>query len=304
MYNYFLEYLKSYNPEDVVSKKDVEIRKKFYFLLKKGLILANPYKLHIVRKIEAPRGVPIIYTSTHGFKDDLLNTMIIMDNHAYTLFGSLDQFYRTFDGVLAHLFGVVVVDRDDKKSREASIPKMQRAMSFGTNGLVFPEGAWNLTDAELAMQLFSGYHNLAKLTKAVIVPIATHIEGKNCYGIQDGAMDLKKYDKIKANQILRDKFASLKWELMEEYSNYSCIPRIELEKEKSLREQWEEYKENLKGEVKYYIEEKEKKYPYKDKNIISAEEVFAVLDEIEIKLNNSFVLSKTKNLNRGFNNKN
>lgn len=99
----------------------------FYPLLRMGMTAANPYKLHVVRKIETLKGVPIIYTPTHGYKDDLLNSMILINDPAYTLFGSIDQFYKTFDGILAHLFGVIIVDRDDEKSREVSLPKMQRA---------------------------------------------------------------------------------------------------------------------------------------------------------------------------------
>lgn len=295
MNNKYLEYLKSYDPNKVVSKKDVKIRKKIYPFLKFPLKMVNPYKLHIVRKINPPQNKPLIYTPTHGFKDDLLNTMILIDDHVYTLFGSIDQFYKTFDGVLAHIIGVVIVDRDDKKSRKTSIPKMKRAMSFGANALIFPEGAWNLTDAELVMQLYPGFYRLAKLTNSLVVPVATHIEGKNCYGIQDEAIDVSKYTEDEARKVLRDRLSTLKWELMERYSNYSNINRQILEKEKTLKEQWEEYKTKLKSEPKYYIEEKEKNYPFKDKNIISEDEVFSNLDNIEIKTNNAFVLKRIKN---------
>ncbi len=294
MNNKFLEYLKSNDPNEVVSKKDIEIRKKIYPFLKFPLKLVNPYKLHIVRKVTPPNNRPLIYTPTHGFKDDLLNTMILIDDHVYTLFGSIDQFYKTFDGILAHIIGVVIVDRDDKESRRTSIPKMKRVMDFGANALIFPEGAWNLTDSELVMKLYPGFYRLAKLTNALIVPVATHIEGKNCYGIQDEAIDISNYNETNAKKLLRDKLSTLKWELMEKYSNYSYVNRYELEKEKTLKEQWKELKIKLKSEPKYYIEEKEKNYPFKDKNVVSSEEVFSIFDNVEIKSNNAFVLTKVR----------
>ncbi|MDD2409482.1 MAG: lysophospholipid acyltransferase family protein [Bacilli bacterium] len=292
MYNYYLEYLKSYDPEVAVTEQGVKIRKKLHPILKKVLPLANPYKLTIVRKIPVPKDIPIIYTPTHGFKDDLLNTMIIINDHAYTLFGSLDQFYKTIDGSLAHLFGVVIVDRDDPKSRAASLPKMERAMNFGTNGLIFPEGAWNLSDNELVLKLYPGFYKLAKATNAKIVPVATHTVGKKCYGIQDESIDILQYNEQEARIVLRDKLATLKRELIEKYSDYSNLPHKELEKEKVLKEQWEDYKVYLKSQPKYYIEEKEKNYPYVDKNIVTEEEVFSILDNVDITKRNAHILSK------------
>lgn len=293
MYFRYLEYLKSYNPEVAVTENGVKKRKKAFPILKQALPLFNPYKLTIVRKTPAPKDCPIIYTPTHGFKDDLLNTFIIIDDHAYTLFGSLDQFYKTIDGPLAHLFGVVIVDRDDPKSRAVSIPKMERAMNFGTNGLIFPEGAWNLTDNELVMKLYPGFYKLAKATNAKIVPVATHIVEKKCYGIQDEAIDILQYDEQEARIVLRDKLATLKRELIENYSDYSNIPRKELEKEKTLKEDWEENKVFLKSQPKYFIEEKEKNYPYVDKSIVTEEQVFSVLKNVELTRQNAHVLAKS-----------
>ncbi|MDD4706556.1 MAG: lysophospholipid acyltransferase family protein [Bacilli bacterium] len=293
MYFRYLEYLKSYDPKVAVTEKGVKKRKQVFSILKKCLPLFNPYNLTIVRKAPVPKDVPIIYTPTHGFKDDLLNTMIIIDDHAYTLFGSLDQFYKTIDGPLANLFGVVIVDRDDPKSRAASIPKMERAMSFGTNGLIFPEGAWNLTDNELVMKLYPGFYKLAKATNAKIVPVATHIIGEKCYGIQDESINILQYDEQEARLVLRDKLATLKRELIENYSDYSNISHEELEKEKTLKEEWEEYKVYLKSQPKYYIEEKEKNYPYIDKNIVTEKEVFSVLENVKITKQNAHILAKT-----------
>lgn len=49
------------------------------------------------------------------------------------------------------------------------------------------------------------------------------------------------------------------------------------------------------AEPQFYIEEKEKNYPYKDKTIISEEEVFASLEQVKITKENALVLAKTLN---------
>lgn len=278
--------------------------------MKQALILANPYKLKIIRKSKLTDERPIIFVPNHGFKDDLLNAMIVADKHAYTLFGSIDQFYNSFDGQLANLFGVVVVDRDDPESRRTSIPKMEQAMNYGTNGLIFPEGCWNLTDNELTMKLYNGFYKLALKTNALIVPIGLHIVDKICYAIRDEAIDISDFSLEEAKIVVRDTLASLIYELMSHAAKasknsvklyidgetYCCFSKEQLETNGlSLKEQWEIEKARRKAEPQFYIEEKEKNYPYKDKTIISEEEVFASLEQVKITKENALVLAKTLN---------
>jgi hypothetical protein len=281
MYNKNLEYLMSYNVDEVMSQKSVLRRKKLYPLLRRVMILTNPYKLHIIRKSELPKDRPLIFTPNHGFKDDLLNAMIVADRHFYILFGSYDQFYYTFDGQLANLFGVVMVNRDDPKSKETAIPKMIKAIEYGTNALIFPEGCWNLTDSELIMKLYSGFYRLAVSTNALIVPIGLHIEGKNCYAIRDNVLDITKLTLQNSKDVLRDKMSTLQYELIEKYSGFS---RKKLENcGLSLKEQWEYEKARRKSQVKYYIEEKEINYPFNDSTGIEYEAVMADIERVERK---------------------
>ena len=254
------------------------------------LIIANPYKLHIVRKAAIPKGKPVIYASTHGFKDDIQIAYILMNDHAYLQLGGLDHFFKSPQGILAWLIGVALVDRYDKNSRAASLPKMKLAMQFGANILMFPEGAWNLTDSLLVRKLYSGVYRLAMSENALIIPIATHIENKNCYAILDEPFDISVYDKEKGLCVLRDKMGSLKFELMEQYSSFS---RNELESAgKSLKAAWEEQKEVLLYESKHYRSKKHELYTpyYIDKSITVYAEAFAHLRDIKITKDNAFLL--------------
>jgi hypothetical protein len=283
----------SNDPEKVVSRSGVRFRKFIFPLMRLILIIANPYKLHIVRKAEVPKGKPVIYASTHGFKDDVLNAVLVAGRPMYMQGGALGHFYNSIDGVLAWLIGVVLVDRADKESRVSSIPKLHRAMEFGMNTLIFPEGAWNLTDSLLVMKLYRGVYRLAVSTKAFVVPIATLTVGKNCYAALGEPLNITKYECEEGLGVLRDELATLKYAIMKEHSSYS---RNDLEKGgKTLRESWEETKRQLVNEAHHSTQEQEYKelrsiHRYIDKNITEYTEAFAHLCDIEITTHNAFLL--------------
>jgi len=256
-------------------------------------MIANPYKLHIVKKAEIPKGKPVIYASTHGFKDDVLNAVLVAGRPLHILMGALFDFFNTIDGILAWLIGVVLVDRSNKNSRTISLPKMQRAMLFGSNALIFPESAWNLTDSLLVMRLYSGVYKLAILTNVLVVPIATHTEGKICYAILDEPFDITVYGCDEGTQMLRNKLATLKFELMERYSSFS---RSELESNgKSCKTTWEEIKRKIISEASNYTQKTEYSdlysiYRFIDKNVTEYAEAFAHLCDIKITKHNAFLL--------------
>jgi len=283
----------SNDPEKVVSKSGVRFRKFIFPLMRLILIIANPYKLHVVRKAEVPKGKPVIFASTHGFKDDVLNAVLVAGRPLYILMGALIDFYNSLEGILAWLIGVVLVDRSDKDSRTISLPKMQRAMKFGTNALIFPESAWNLTDSLLVMKLYSGVYKMAIRANVLVAPIATHTEGKNCYAILGEPFDITVYGCDEGTQMLRDKLATLKFELMESYSSFL---RSELEVSgKSCRTAWEEIKRKIISEASTRTQETEYKelystYRYIDKNITEYAEAFAHLCDIKITKHNAFLL--------------
>ena len=107
-------YLLENDPDKVVSRKGVEIRRKVNFLIKKlgPLFLTNPQiienrnTLLDLENAEKDKGIilpdkPVIWTSNHAFKDDILASILTINRHVYLLLGSVPQFYNTFDGVTA-----------------------------------------------------------------------------------------------------------------------------------------------------------------------------------------------------------
>jgi len=168
--------------------------------------------------------------------------------------------------------------------------KMQRAMSFGANGLVFPEGAWNLQDSLLVMKLFGGIYDLAKSTDAWVMPVATHVEGKTCHAILDEPFNITAYSKIEGMLMLRDKMATLKYELMETYSSYA---RTDLESNgKTLQQTWEETKQKLIAEPKFLLTPEHELYRYIDRSVIEPSEAFAHLEQISLSPKTAFLFKR------------
>jgi hypothetical protein len=214
--NFFLNYLKSNKPEDVLSKKGVMRRQKINPIIRKALPILIPYKMNRISKAEMPKDRPIIYAPTHGFKDDVACTIATIDDHGYILFGSMPQFYNTIDGVTAWAVGSIIVNRTNPESRKSSHPKMVYAQELGSNLIFFPEGVWNTSMNELMLKIYSGIYDVAKETGGLVAPVATLIDGKTCYSMLDEAFDITEYSREEGIQILRDKMATAQWELMRE----------------------------------------------------------------------------------------
>lgn len=299
MENKFLYYLKSNDSTKVLSKSGIRFRQIINPTIRKIAPLTSKYKLQVERRAQMPTDKPIIYAPTHGFKDDTLFSIVTIDDNAYILFGSLPQFYNTFDGITAWLNGSIIVDRKDKDSRRASKNKMEKAIELGANLMVYPEGVWNKTQNLPMLKLYPGIYDVAKKTGAYVAPVATHLEGDKCYSILGEAFDISQYNQEEGLRILRDKMASLKWELMEKYSTTT---RRELElqsRDGDIKNYWKDYLDYLISEVDCYDTEIENTAHYIDRNEANIEDVFEVFNNVEVtKENAAVVLNAQKILSK------
>lgn len=89
--------LLSCDPDKMISKASIRIRKILHPILLMLLPAFLKYKQVIERKIEIPKE-PVIWCPNHSFKDDVAAS-IGTARHAYVLFGSFPMFFNTFDGV-------------------------------------------------------------------------------------------------------------------------------------------------------------------------------------------------------------
>lgn len=295
MYNFYFEHLLNNDPDKTITERSYKLRKKLNPYVRMALPKFSDLNLVVEKKGNIPDNIPIIFTPTHSFKYDILYVLRAIDTHAYILFGSLPQFFHTFDGVSSWLYGVILVDRMDKESRAASKLKIGKVLDMGGKVIDFVEGAWNKTPNKPAEKIFPGVYDLATNHGAWVVPMATHVEGDTCYVSIDDAFDISQYDKEEGIKVLRDKMATLKWELIEKYSKAS---RKDFDNGIPMDEQWQQFLNKRISEVQYYVTEVENNANFKDKTVTAPDEVFKPLEQIELTPQNCKVLSRIRRLGR------
>ena len=242
-----IEHLLSHNVEDCLSLIGLKTRKLISPLLRKAYRNHVPYDIikdnacHL-----ADNGKGRIYAVTHRQKEDIIISMIAADDSAYVLFGGLDIALNTFNGLGLWAYGIILVNRDDKKSRNAAYNKMKYVLSHGGNIILFPEGYFNIaddgemdethgadshnSDSWLVQDLNLGAFKLAQETGSEIVPIVLHYdetEGNKCYYHRGRPMKVERQDDIlEKKDLLLSSMNTEYYRLIEKYSAYS---RNELE---------------------------------------------------------------------------
>lgn len=232
-----LSYLMDNNPENVLSEKGIERRKKFNKVLKKlgpsflssNQIIENRHKLENPNSTEEDNGIelpdePVIWAPTHGFKDDALSTILAIYRNAYFLFGSLPQFYNTVDGITAWANGSILVNRKNKESKKASVEKCKYAIDKGADLIIYPEGRWNVTPNLFALKLWPGVYRIAKEKNIKIVPVIhyksePHLKNKtnDIHTVVADPIDVSNMTEEEALQHLREVYAYWTYLMMEKY---------------------------------------------------------------------------------------
>lgn len=289
MYNRFLKYLLDNDPKAGLSKAGYVIRKIINPAIRFGIPFTTKTKLVIVRREYVPKDRPVIFAATHGFKEDIVDTLVVIDRQAYILIGSLSQIFHAIEGVSAWAAGTILVDRLNKESRRASKEKMIHAVNMGANVIIFPEGTWNKSPNQMASGLFPGVYDIAKATGALVAPVATHRDGEYVYGILEQAFDITKYDRAEGVAVLRDKLSTMRYELMDKYSH---VERAALPFGEEAERYWNTFIDDLMHEVEFYDYEDELHTKFVDKSITEPQDAFAHLATLKPNRNNAFLLNK------------
>lgn len=222
-------------------------------------IFIGENKKYLIEKTQLP-DEPVIFLTNHGFKDDILATMIAAERRAFILFGSLPQFYGTLDGLLSAKNGVVMVNRKVKKSRATSVDKGKYVLNNGMSLMVCPEGVWNKSPNMAMLEFWSGFYRMAKKEDGTFYPIVpivhyigdTHKPGKDnpIYTIIDNPIRLDGMNEKEAVEYIRTRMLTWYWKLMEIHGKTTREKLLD-GYENSV-EAWEdELKERVKTATKY-----------------------------------------------------
>lgn len=288
--------LRKYNYRNGEKLKGIELRKKIHFLvnliLKIDQILSKENIIIVSDKHTGNLDKPKIYACTHIGGNDIQRAFQVIKQPAYLMLGDPGILYRMpiYQGL--KLNGVIPLETSDREDRKIAYQKSIELLQNGGNLLIYPEGAWNVTPNSIVMKTFTGTVRLAMETGVEIIPIGIEQYDNNFYfNIGENYSIPANSSKSVSyyNEELRDKLATLKWEIIE------LQPILE---RKNIPENYLEYFQNeIVNRCNYgygFSLEDAIKESFHDKSIISEEEVFSFLERIEINQNNSF-LAKDKN---------
>lgn len=289
-------HLLSGDPERILSKRSMAVRR----LLHPILMLVAP--LFLERKqvfesknallgIDAPDAPlalprePVIWCPTHGFKDDVVAT-ILASRHAYILFGSLPAFFNTFDGVSAYINGSVMCNRKVKASKQASFDGAIQVLRMGTDILMYPEGVWNKHPDKLILDLWPGAYRMAKETGCRIVPVIHYLRdahekyrGNVIHTVVADPISMEGLTEQEGLALLRDTMATWYYLMMEKYGR-STRAEI-LSGFGTADDAWESYIAMHTGAIPYYDRDIELTADYRPRHIVRPEDVFRPIAAIE-----------------------
>ncbi|MBE6147519.1 MAG: hypothetical protein E7168_04220 [Firmicutes bacterium] len=294
-----LGYLLEHDVDKTISKETIETRRKLHFIIKTlgPYFLSNPQIIENRNKLlnpdskEEDKGIilpdePVIWVANHAFKDDTLASILAAYRHAYILFGSVPQFYNTFDGITAWLNGVVMTNRKVDDSKRVSVKKATKVIENGTDLLVFPEGVWNKTPDLLLLDLWPGIYRIAKETGAKVVPIAHYIndcskKGKSnpIHTVIDEPLKIDDMSEKEALTYVRDTLASWQYLMMEQYGK--TTREKELFVFNNSKEYWEHQLEKRVKTAARYDKEIEYTADYRPKWITRPEQAFESIANVE-----------------------
>lgn len=227
---------------------------------------------------------PVIWASNHGFKDDTLASILAAQRHAYILFGSLPQFYNSFDGVTAWLNGVAMANRKVPASRKTSIPKAIRAINCGADLLIFPEGIWNKSPSALAINLWPGIYRIACETGAKIVPIVHYLRDNDIsknnpiHTVIDDPIRIDNLTERQALNCIRNVFATWYYLMIEAYGK--STRREIIGAASTTTEAWERQLAERTGLVAHYDREIELWADYRPKWKVSPQQVWQAVADV------------------------
>ncbi|MBR2738419.1 MAG: 1-acyl-sn-glycerol-3-phosphate acyltransferase [Lachnospiraceae bacterium] len=187
-------------------------------LMKVNLCLGGK-RLIVLRDDRKKTKRPVIFCPTHIGGVDIEMSFLAIKTPCWILLGDPRELYKSLDGMLLQMNGWIPMDVPIKEDRVAAKAQMTALLQKGGNLLLFPEGAQNVSVNALLSPLYAGAVDLAITCGAEIVPIAVGRDGDRYYFIlgENISCENRSYeDRFRLTDELRDRIATLKWEIIEQ----------------------------------------------------------------------------------------
>lgn len=282
--------------------KGIELRKKLHGLVKAIIKIEKKlegFSTEILSDESTKGPRPRVYAVTHVARFDIEAAVEAAKEDAFIMWGDPGELYRSPERIFLEMIGMIFVDTDNKEDRHISLETMVKTLKQGGNIIIFPEGAWNITENEVVMKLFTGVIEGAIRGGADIVPVAVEKDQNNKYYVKVGknidtsTMSLE--NKREEADQLRDVMATLKWGIWE---------HIEKEQGLGIRKDmpYDASDQFLNSIMKdsdngYTVEEIERTR-YQDRTTTAPDDAFAHLLDINRNENNAFLFENMTDQDR------
>lgn len=204
--------------EQGVKLRHIPLRKNFYPVFAKFLMLDRFFRKQTITVIGNRKKYTekVIFACTHIGENDLENIYESIHCGCWWFVGDPCVLYKDISGLLLYLNGCVMLETSDREDRHIAYRRSVEVLQGGGSLMIFPEGARNGTENLPVMELFQGTAKMAIETNTEIVPIAIEQYDKRFVINFGNALSPEAFCNVKElTQNLRDKLATLKWEIWE-----------------------------------------------------------------------------------------
>ncbi len=283
--------LRAQNEKSFFGKMSLKTRKRIHWIILLIYIIKNRlggFSYELIADKRKKAGKPIIFAVSHVGKFDIEVISEAIKDHYYLLSGDFEHIQGIIDAPFIAANGVIYFNEFVKDDRKLATKKMIAHLCAGGNLMYFPEGTWNMSPNLPMLPCYWGIVEVAQKSNAVIIPIAADQYGKK-FKVNIGEnFDVNKYgdtneEKTKAISDLRDKMASLKWEIWETEFQKRC---------ELIGDEWNEYCKERFKEWPYFNLEYINRMIFKPKGVIENDEAFAHILYLEPNMNNAFLFNK------------
>lgn len=177
-----------------------------------------------------------LYVVNHSCRHDFPISSEVIGHRVSVLVGK--QRLDLIDRICFWLNGVIWVDRQSVDHKRKASLKMLRILRSGESICMYPEGTWNLEPSKPLLPMYWGCIEIAKQTEVPIIPLVLEFKENDVYAKFGEPVYVKPQDE-KADKFeeLKEKMATLKWEIWEQFPVVSRaeIDMAEWEREKKAR---------------------------------------------------------------------
>ena len=180
--------------------------------------IINKEKLIVIGDKRNKTDRPIIFSPTHIGGMDVEAIFESVGTHTWLMLGDPREMYINISGMMLNINGIIWFDTSYKKDRHIAKKRSIELLKHGENLIIFSEGAYNISPNRLVMYPYAGTAEIAITTGADIIPIGLVRRGRNYYvniGENIRVDSYKPEQKYEITELLRDRLASLCWEILE-----------------------------------------------------------------------------------------